>query len=78
MKNFLRRAVCLAFLFFLSLEFYIILDCTALKIFSIHYSDFIHISAGIVSLILLTTSAISLCKKYKTFDDNTHKINKIN
>lgn len=77
MKKFLIRAFVLAFLFFLSVEFYIILHCSALALFNLKHSHFIDISAGTVSMILLITSIRSLCKKCKTFDDSDHKINKI-
>jgi hypothetical protein len=77
MKIFLIRAFSLAFLFFLSVEFYHILDCSAKTIFHSDHSFFIDISAGLVSLVLLTTSIISLLKNCKTFKQNDHKINKI-
>jgi hypothetical protein len=76
-KKFLIRAFVLAFLFFLSVEFYLILDCSAKTLFHLNHSHFIDVSAGIVSLVLLTTSIKSLCQKCKTFNDTDHKINKI-
>jgi len=77
MKKFLIRAFVLAFLFFLSVEFYIILHCSALALFNLKHSHFIDVSAGVVSLILLITSIKSICLKCKTFDKPDHKINKI-
>jgi hypothetical protein len=77
MRKFLLTAVTLAFLFFLSVEFYLILNCSAKAFFHLDHSHFVDLSAGIVSLILLTTSIRSLFKKCKTFNDTDHKINKI-
>jgi len=77
MKDFLIKAFSLAFLFFLSIEFYVLLSCSAKALFHLHHSHLINISAAIVSIALLTSTVISLCKKCKTFNKNDHKINKI-
>jgi hypothetical protein len=77
MKSFLIRAFSLAFIFFLSVEFYVLLEHFATRLFSLHHSQFIHVAAGLVSFVLLTTSIISLLKNCKTFNQNDHKINKI-
>ena len=77
MKDFLLRAFCLAFIFFLSVEFFLILECSAIKLFGEEHTLFIQISAGVVSVSLLTSSILSLWRNCKTFRHKDHKINKI-
>jgi hypothetical protein len=76
MKEILIKIFCLSFIFFLVVDFYILLNHFGELIFGTHHIGFIKLIAAIISLSLLIYSLFS-CHKCKTFDKKDHKINKI-
>jgi hypothetical protein len=76
MKEFLVKIIGLTFIFFLVVQFYVLLTHFGEKLFGCEHEFFMKTVAGIVSMVLLISSIISF-RKCKTFKQTDHKINKI-